>query len=355
MRQIRWNRLGILLLLLGSMVLTWRALLGFQERNPAISLRWRVPLTQEQLDQMERYLAQEDTPYAVTLWREQQGTAATETASLTTTAVRYRGSQRNIQRLTFLRGSEPGELERNAGLVSEDFALGLWGSTDVVGQLFSWEEETFTVSAVFQGKGSLAYLPQREAQGFCCLELTGAVDRDPVAAAYDFVAVTGLEPWDSAVFGPQMSALLMLLSWLPLALCGLWSVRQLTALFPIRERWLRRGLLWGVVLLLAALIPVGIGQLPGWLTPPQWSDFEFWYRLWESAGERLEEWLWLPPWTKDVTAKRQLLLWALGWSASLFCLSWNCYWVREAERGRPLLRFRRETEVDLPVSAGPGA
>lgn len=328
MRQIRWNRLGILLLLLGSMLLTWRALSGFQAQEPTVSLRWRGPLTQEQLEQMEQYLAQEDTAYAVTLWREEQGTAKTEMASLSATAVRYQGSQRNIQRLTFLEGREPGELEQNAGLVSEDFALGLWGSTNVVGQAFSWEDETFTVSAVFQGEGTLAYLPQKETKDFCCLELTGAVDSDPVAAAYDFVAMAGLEPWDSAVFGPQMWALLTLLSWLPLVLCGLWSLRQLAALFPIRERWLRRGLSWGAVLLLAALIPVGLGHLPGWLTPPRWSDFDFWYRLWESAGEQLEEWFRLSPWTKDVTAKRQLLLWAAGWVTSLFCLSWNCFWAK---------------------------
>ncbi|MCD8354426.1 MAG: hypothetical protein LUC47_08960, partial [Clostridiales bacterium] len=186
---------------------------------------------------------------------------------------------------------------------------------------FTWNGETWVVSGVFQGAASLLYLPAETAVGATCLELTGDIGDDPVAAANDFMAMAGLDDWAGAVYGPQMGSLLRLLNWVPLVICGVWCLYALKRRYPIRRLALRRAVFWGMVLLAAALVPVGMAHLPGWLTPPQWSDFGFWVRLLQAAGKRLEDWFRIIPQTKDIAAKEALLCWAAGWGGSLLCWS----------------------------------
>lgn len=347
-----WKKAAIGAALLGCLVLMWQSLNGFGTCYPALSLRWRQPLEAAQVERLlrteEEYGEEESAQCFMTLWREEQGTARTDTGEQAATAIRYRGDWGRIQRLTFLGGSEPGDLDKTGGMVSQGLAMSLWGSTDVVGQSFFWEGEKFQVSAVFKGKEQIVCLPQKTLTGFDCVELTGAVERNPVAVSMDFVAGAGLEPYDSAVYGLEMVGLLKLLSWLPLATSGIWGALWLVRLYPIENRWVRQGLLWGGVFLLAALLPLAIARLPGWLTPPQWSDFDFWLRLYESAGERVMEWLRISPRTKDVAAKGLLLRWLLGWTGSLFCLNWLCFRLGAENRKEspPVLHHSMDRKMD---------
>lgn len=323
MKRTLWKRLLPVLLFLICQGFTWQAVSTFRDCYPAVSLRWREPLGEADMQQIENALEAGGMDLSVTAWREEEGTAETDFSRTDAIAVRYDGAVPSIQRFTILEGAEPGALETGAGLISEGLAWALWGSTDVVGQSFTWEGELFTVAAVFQEKAALVYLAETSGAEFTNLELSGAAaEQDPVAAAADLAAQTGLEWWDGAVYGPAASTLLGLLSWLPLALCGFWMLFRLIRLYPIQNMWVRRGVGWGLVLLLAVLLPSAIGKLPGWLTPPRWSDFAFWLRLWEAAKERLEEWFQLEPWTKDVAAKGWLLRWAIGWAGSLLSISW---------------------------------
>ncbi|MCD7761025.1 MAG: hypothetical protein LUH16_04525 [Clostridiales bacterium] len=302
-------------LLLGCLLLSWHCAETLGDLYPSVSVRLETPLTQAQAGTLE------DAAYTVTCWWEEEGVAETDYAHCSALAVRYHGTLRDIRRLTLTEGTEPGALQMQEGLVSSALAQALWGSTNVVGQEFSWNGEIWTVSAVFEGDDCALCLPSETAAGAVCLELTGDIEDDPVGAVNDFLALTGLDGGAGTVYGPQMGALLRLLNWTPLTLCALWCLWSLKRRFPIRRLALRRGIFWGLVLLAAVLAPIGMGNLPGWLTPPRWSDFGFWYRLWVAAGERLEEWFRVVPLTKDVTAKRALLCWAAGWSGSLLCWS----------------------------------
>lgn len=323
MKRTLWKRLLPILLFLLCQGFTWQAVSVFRDCYPSVSLRWREPLGESDIQQIEEVLKTGGMDLSVTAWREEEGTAETDFSAADAIAIRYSGSVSSIQRFAILEGTEPGTLETGAGLISEGLARALWGSTDVVGQSFTWEDETFTVAAVFQEEAALACLAQTSGGGFPNLELSGAAaEQDPVAAAADLAAQAGLEWWDGAVYGPAVSTLLELLSWLPLSLCGVWGLFWLIRLYPIQNMWICRGVVWSLVLLLAVLLPSAIGQLPGWLTPPLWSDFAFWLRLWEAAGERLEEWFRLNPWTKDVAAKGWLFRWAIGWAGSLLSISW---------------------------------
>lgn len=327
--KIAWKKLGMIGLLAACLVLMWQSLRGFGDAYPALSLRWREPLSVQQVDAVRREGTQDG--YSATFWREERGTAKTDLAELEAVAVRYQGEQSKIQRLTFLEGTGQDGMNAPAGMVSEGFALALWGSTDVVGQTFTWKGETCCVSAVFQGEEALLFLPQKDGAYFDCLELKLNGASDPVAAVSDLLAVAGVDDCQGAVYGPEMGAMLGALGWLPLTACGIWALVRLVRLYPIQRKWVRRGLFWGTLFLLAVLIPVGIAHLPGWLTPPRWSDFGFWARLFQAGGERVAEWLRVAPVTKDVEAKRFLLGWAFGWTGSLFCLNWLCYRVGKEE------------------------
>lgn len=343
-----WKKAVMTALLLGCLILMWQSLEAFRDHYPAWSLRWQQPLNPEQVEQLLQSAEENEETTAqqcsMTLWREEHGTAKIATGELDAAAIRYRGDRGKIQRLTFLQGSEPGDLDEAGGLVSQGFALSLWGSTDVVGQTFSWAGEVFQVSAVFEGEEPLVYLPQKTLTGFYCLELTGAIESDPVAFSSDLTAMAGLDPCDGAVYGPEMVGLLGLLSWLPLAACGIWGMLGLAKLYPIQNRWIRQGLFWGSLFLLAILLPNTIARLPGWLTPPRWSDFAFWIRLYKAAGERILEWMRIFPQTKDVAAKGQLLRWALGWTGSLFCLNWICFRLGKGDEKQTGQRHCNGTE-----------
>ncbi len=315
MRRGRTSRLLWGLLLLACLLLAWRSAEGIGDCYPSVSLRLETPLTAEQA------VVLADTSYTVTCWWEEDGSAETAYAACAALALRYHGTLGDIQHFTFLDGGEPGALQGQAGMVSRPLALALWGSTDVVGQEFLWNGETWTVSGVFRSGEALLCLPSETAAGAVCLELAGDISDDPVGAASDFMALAGLDGWAGTVYGPQMAALLRLLNWVPLGICGIWCLWTLKKRYPIRRLALRRGLFWGLALLAAALVPVGMGHLPGWLTPPQWSDFGFWYRLWVAAGARLEDWFRVAPLSKDVSAKETLLCWAVGWGGSLLCWS----------------------------------
>ncbi len=303
------------------LLLAWRCAGTIETLYPSVSLRLGSGLTEAQAKSFGALLEEETAQYAVTFWWEEAGDAETAYTSADALAVRYCGTLRDVVQVELLDGAEPGALQDGAGLVSKGLALALWGSADVVGQEFTWNGETWVVSAVFQGEDSLLYLPAETAEGATCLELTGDIGDDPVGAANDFMALAGLDNWAGTVYGPQAAALLRLLNWLPLAVCGVWCLLALKRRYPIRRLALRRGLFWGIVLLAAALIPVGMAHLPGWLTPPQWSDFGFWVRLWQAAGKRLEDWFGIVPLTKDVNAKKALLCWAASWGGSLLCWS----------------------------------
>ena len=303
------------------LLLAWQAAAAVADLYPAaVSLRYRAPLTAAELAQAEQ---PEETEEGAQLrlaaaWYEEEGEAALTNAVRTATAIRYRGDRAAIARLTYLSGGEPGAQE-DAALVSEGFARALWGSADVLGQTFSWQGERFTVCGVYEGEDGL-YLPQKGREGFCCLELTGPAE-DPVGAALDFTARTGLDGWDGAAWGTAGGTLLRLLVWLPPLAGALWALWRLARLSWPRRGAARYALAAAAVLLLGALLPMGAAHLPGWLTPPRWSDFSFWYQLWCSAGARLEEWFRLPVWEKDVEAKRTLLVWLGGWLGSAAALA----------------------------------
>ncbi len=304
------------------LLLAWQAAAAVADLYPAaVSLRYRALLTTAELAQAER---SEETEEGAQLrlaaaWYEQEGEASLSNAALTATAVRWRGDRASVRRLTYLSGGEAGARE-DAALVSEGFARALWGSADVLGQTFRWEGESFTVCAVYEGEEGL-YLPQTGQEGFCCLELTGPAE-DPVGAALDFTARAGLPGWNGAVWGRAAEILLSWAVWLGPLCAGLWALLRIARLFWPQRGALRAGLCAALVLLTAAVLPLMAARLPGWLTPPQWSDFSFWTGLWAAARERLEEWFRLPVWEKDVEARRALLGWLAAGLGGAAVLKW---------------------------------
>lgn len=313
-----WRRFLPVLALFLSLLLTWTSAATVEQTYPSISLRLSQPLTREQGTAVLEAAQQPELSYILTGWREETGTLETGFSSCNATVLLYHGQPQAIAQLTFLQGGGPGSLQSEAGLVSSALAQTLWGSTDVVGQSFRWNGTLFTVCGVFRDKASLVYCPVSSLEGVVCLELFGDTGDCPPETVGDFLVRTGLTDCNGIIYGPQMVRLLELLSWLPLLVCGLWCVRRFWNQICTCPPLVRRTLLWCLILLAAVVLPIGLSELPGWLMPPQWSDFSHWASLWESAGARLEEWLRVAPLTKDVTAKEALLGWFCGWSGSWF-------------------------------------
>lgn len=334
-----WPRVLPVLFLFLCLLLTWICGATVERAYPSISLRLSQPLTPEQGTAVLEAAQQAELSYALTGWREETGTLETDFSRCDATVLLYYGQPQAIAQLTFLQGGGPGSLQSEAGLVSSALAQALWGSTDVVGQTFRWNRTPFTVCGVFQDKASLAYCPVSSLEGAVCLDLFGDTGDCPPETVGDFLVRTGLTDYSGIIYGPQMAGLLELLSWLPLLVCGLWCVRRFwNQMFP-HSSLVRRILVWGLILLAAIVLPIGLSKLPGWLTPPQWSDFSHWASLWESAGTRLEEWLGIVPLTKDVAARKALLGWFCGWSGSWFWWSECRFCLRAAPQsttgGRP--------------------
>lgn len=77
---------------------------------------------------------------------------------------------------------------------------------------------------------------------------------------------------------------------------------------------------WFAALIAAVLIPIFAAQLPGWMLPARWSDFDFWIQMAESGVIRMEEMFRMMPSVRELEGQWCIVRWMLGWGIAVVCL-----------------------------------
>jgi hypothetical protein len=315
------------------MAMAMRAASGVEKCYPGMGLRYHAPLTGQQVaTALERTRTAQEKAAAVqdsggvpgsdtlypTFWCEATKTVNAAYASVQVTAVGCLGEAARAWPAELLAGNWPGQLQENACAVSDAAAQALWGSTDILGQTLRCGTAEYLVCGIFHDSRPVWVYTAEQTEGFTAVELAGPDNGNERQTALGYAMYSGLGTPDSIIYGNSMAALARGAALLPLWLAG---VALLIAFYKRCPAKRKRLGLWVLLGLLALLLPRILSGLPGWLIPSQWSDFDFWGRLFQAGTERIREWFLLAPQTKDAAAKLYLLATAAWTAASVFAES----------------------------------
>lgn len=250
----------------------------------------------------------------LTLWRESRDQALSDGTFRTASAdvLEIFGDGSRLMPVTLHSGSLPAKGDLQGCAVSEDVAQSLWGSSDVVGKILVYNDFSYTVRGVFKGSKNLVFVQggADEEKAYPALLLTFTGEKSNITEdTQHFLTRYGLSAGDIL----DMSLLLWVssfLSTLPAAVLILWLILGL-----LREWYRLRhtpllSLLFFILAAGIACLAVWAGNLMGLpqnLIPTQWSDFDYWGKLFQTMQSSLDTALRLPLTARDMQV----------WSAAL--------------------------------------
>ena len=287
-------------------------------RYPALSLRYDAPVDAQLVRSALKQAQGERMP---TFWSETEGDVQSRFRTSRALCIGVSGDASLVWPERFLAGGWFGPMASGCCAVSGQAALTLFGSLDVVGQTLTREGETYFVSGVFEGEQCVVVYAAPDDAEFHGIEVETAGE-NPRADALAFAAAADLAEPDDIVYESVMAGLARTAAWLPLLAACLPAAAALWR--SVRRRAPRSVCLFALALLAALALPGVLDALPGWLIPPQWSDFSFWPELAHAAADRWTEWLSLDPAARDVEIKRLLLAQGVCVTAALCCTASLC-------------------------------
>lgn len=275
----------------------------FENLYSTVSLRYTWQLSESQVDKALSYASDAASSVYPTFWLEEEREIIASPNILYVTAIGYYGDFSLVWPADFICGAYPGELEKNVCAVSATLAWDLWGSTDIIGQTLELTEKEYTICGVFSSSKEIVVYSAAPDAGFKNVELFGVYEGNERETALEFAEYSGLDTPDWIVYGPTMAWLSRQIAMVPLYVIGVILILRFLRYWKIWKspRW--QIMLTFLGFTLALTLPAILAAIPNWLIPSQWSDFDFWTRLYEDADLRIWEWLSLAPQTKDVEAK----------------------------------------------------
>ncbi len=169
-------------------------------------------------------------------------------------------------------------------VIDEGTAHALWGSSDVLGQTIQWNERTWYVCGVVEGRDGLAFFPAEEMEErmFQGLWLNLSEEQGGTYAAEQILQKYQLPVGDMTDLGLYVW-LSQILAALPAFLLWAWTLMCIARrLWKLRYTWLL--FLMSVPLMFAgtAAISWTVGfpwNVPARFLPTRWSDGSFWSSL----------------------------------------------------------------------------
>ena len=242
-------------------------------------------------------------------------------------------------------------------MIDEGTAHALWGSSDVLGQMIQWNEKTWYVCGVVEGKEGLAFFPAEETEErmFQGLWLNLSEEQGGTYAAEQILQKYQLPVGDMTDLGLYVW-LSGILAALPAFLLWAWVLMCIAhRLWKLRYTWLL--FLMSVPLMFAGMTAISwtVGfpwSVPARFLPTRWSDGSFWsslcaqvrdgilaiFRMPPAAWERTfwitfllggilsvltVLFLWLVVRRLPVPAPKNILRISLIWWGGLLCLIWK--------------------------------
>lgn len=269
---------------------------------PTTSLRFEQALETSQITRALEFQESKQNARAVSVsfWgQNQQDLFASNGRSVqNAVCIGYCGNAEDCLPVTYTFGCAPGVLGMGCG-VSETLADALFGSSNVVGQTVTLQQQSYTITGVFSARDKVLLYPSQ--QNLTCVELRGVAIDTPKADAEQWALAAGLGKPQCVVYGPQRAWAAKSLCWIPALVA---AVVVLAKLICQSFGWplLVRNVMWfAMALSFALLLPFLLAMLPGWLIPARWSDFSFWTELTENIRESRQAWQLSIHYWRDVT------------------------------------------------------
>lgn len=308
---IRWiisSLLGIFSLYLIAVLLMNMG--SFQTLYAGWSARYHTPIEAQKASEVKRYCAQNSEEVEgiwPVFWTEVTQRTVADNRSSDALCLLYDGDGSVIWPVSFKAGGYPGEMDQNSCAISTQLSWALWGSIETMGKEFKINGRSLVVCGVYESEEATAILKGDDTVKWSGIEWLSqeSVTRETLIG---YLESMGLSKPDTLVDGKGLSALVTLISWLPISLAGIITLVSFLVVIksyinPVMIKWI----ILGALLVFALCLPWLLTMLPSWLLPTKWSDFSFWINLSEQMGEYVQEWISMHPAAKDVLAKQLLL------------------------------------------------
>lgn len=275
-----------------------------------MSLRYTAPISSDAGAAARRFSAASGNEAWPTFWTEETAELQGSVSKENCTTIWYSGNANLVWPATFLVGAYPAVLDDAGVAVSAQTAWALWGSFDVMGFEVMVDGKPYRVCGVFEDDTPMVLASVGEAPfeaGWAAVELEGQAEGDAQTLAEDYALRSGMGAPGAVINGPAIAALCRVVGLLPAMLLVLaYCIRFIRWAFA---RWpkYRAGLLFGLLLVAALLLPALLDSLPPALVPNRWSDFAFWQRLGQQLADAFTGYLRIHPCEIDLRAKLNLL------------------------------------------------
>ena len=221
--------------------------------------------------------------------------------------------------------------DSEGAIISKKVAYDLWGSLDVVGKEFSDKNKDYIVRGILDEEvpAVIVQLSKADEELIKMSQLrVQFINSENIQRQLEILRGR-YELEDTVVINlSRISIILSQIIYLPMWIVGIWGLIKLYKLLYDTYRY------WVAALLLMLIIGIAtwiIGRLmsiqfdiPSYLTPNQWSDFEFWSRLWEELRSNYLEVQSLPKYLPDLwrekTIRMVLGTWGISSIATVFAL-----------------------------------
>jgi len=302
---------------------------------PDFSLRYDNEITGDTAKESRLYSidSDEEDSFWPTFWREDTYIAESDTGNAPCTAISFSGDGALVWNADFLRGVMPGVTDNVGCALSDELALSLYGSMDIVGMEVEINDDRWIIRGVFNESQPLALLSvgdETRSVSWQAVELGEGPEDANKNTAENFSISSGLGR-PSVVFAGESFVILSNLTCFAavIILAGFVIIRLLRLL---QDR-VRGFVIFGICIAVAFMLPAILRLLPGWIIPDMWSDFSHWTSLYAQYNNDLRDLLGNAPFLRDVEGKLLLFRQGVLLFASTVCAVSVCFMYGRKSNG----------------------
>lgn len=208
-------------------------------------------------------------------------------------------------------------------VITKKVAYDLWGSLDVIGKIFYYEDQVYQVSGVLDEEtpAIIVQLTKVNEEDIKLNQLrVQFIDSENIERQLEiFRSRYGLAE-TTTINLSLISIVLTQIVYLPMWIVGIGGLIKLYKLcYETYQYWVAALILMlitmGITVLMFKFMAIQF-NIPAYLTPNQWSDFEFWSQLWQKMSRNYLEVQSLPKYLPDLWRTQILQTLLVTWGIS---------------------------------------
>lgn len=208
-------------------------------------------------------------------------------------------------------------------IITKKVAYDLWGSLDVLDKTFNYGDKEYTVRGILNEEipAVVVQLNKNEEDDIKLSQLrVQFIDSENIERQVEiFRGRYGLE--ETTTINLSLSSILLgQIVYLPMWIVGIWGLIKLfKLLYDTYHYWVAALILLGIMAIATWMIGRLMGiqfNIPSYLIPNEWSDFQFWSKLWEKLRSNYLEVQSLPKYLPDMWREDNVQILVGTWGIS---------------------------------------